>query len=346
MSEALRKLKMELKGPLSLILLAVTGILITLPLLVRNPFLINTLMLSFLFGFAALAWNLMAGYTGLLSFGHAVFFGIGAYTTMILLLWWRITPWIGMLAAGVTAGLVGFVIGIPFTRLRSHWFALGTLALGEVVQIIFINWRAVGGARGLETPIMPQCLYWLNFVDPTVHYYVIMGLLGVELFILYLIVNGRIGYYLQAIREDETAAMALGINPFKYKLISITISAFLTGIAGGFYTARFGYVDPFSVFGMMYISINISIIGILGGIYSLIGPLIGALVFVPAAEYTRAYIGSHFGARFYGIHLVAFGIILLAVCFIVPDGIMGWVERRGYIRAILGHGEEGVGGGE
>ncbi|RLG50763.1 MAG: hypothetical protein DRN99_09335, partial [Thermoproteota archaeon] len=142
-----------------------------------------------------------------------------------------------------------------------------------------------------------------------------------------------VGYYLQAIREDEDAAMAMGINPFKYKMIAMVVSGFFTGVGGGIYAVRFRFVDPFAVFDLITISVYIVVAGILGGMYTFIGPLVGAFVFMPITEYVRVYVVSRF-PRYYGLHVFVLGVVLLVIALSVPEGIVGWLEEKGYVRKL------------
>ncbi|MET1101362.1 MAG: branched-chain amino acid ABC transporter permease [Pyrodictiaceae archaeon] len=293
------------------------------------PFYANMLFLSLMYGIAALAWNLMEGYTGFFSLGHAVFFGVGAYTTMVLAVKYGVTPWIGIWVGGVIASIVGFLLGFPLFRLRSHWFTLATIALGEIFKLLFAHWDYVGGSAGLQAPIVGpnEKLYYIQYAGPYIYVYIALLVLLVELIVLYLVVNSRIGYYLQTIREDELVAETLGIDTFKYKMISMVLSSFFTGLAGSLYAIRFRFVDPFAVFDLITISTYISVAGIVGGIYSFIGPLVGSFIFVPAAEYVRATIVSAF-PRYFGLHVVVVGLILLFISLFVPEGVMGYAKRR------------------
>ncbi len=329
-------LREGLSGRKGIYFLIVSVILLIAPIIfwkMNLPFPANALLLSLMFSITAMAWNLLEGYTGQLSFGHAVFFGVGAYTTMILMLYYRVTPWIGMFVGGFMAALVGLALGIPLFRLRSHWFALATIAVGEIFKLIFISWDYVGGSAGLQAPIVPegQELYYLQYAGSYAYIYLALGILGLEMLVLYPLVKSRTGYYMQAVREDENAAMSLGINPFKYKMIAMFFSALFTGIGGGIYTVRYGFIDPFAVFDLITVSVYITIAGILGGIYSFIGPIVGSFIFVPASEYVRVYIVSRF-PRFYGLHVFVLGLILLIISLVAPEGIMGWLEKKGYLR--------------
>ena len=341
-------LKEELRTRAGVLMLGLSLFFIVLPLLVKNQFFINALFVTFLYAIMTLAWAIACGQAGMLSFGHSAFFGIAAYTTMVLL-HQRITPWLGIPIGALLAGLFGFALGLLFARLRSHWFALATLVLNDIFRLIFENWEEVGGMRGLEIPYYliagEPSLYWLNFIHPRPFYYLALGTTGLELLVIYLLTKSKIGYYLKAIREDEEAARSVGINITLYKGFALGLSAFFMGLAGGLYTIRYGYIDPAAVFNIMRISIYPAIAGLLGGVYSLVGPVVGCLIFIPVAEYTRAYIGGWLGARFYGIHLVFFGILLLMVSLKVPEGIMGFLEKAGYIKPLLST-ARGSGGGE
>lgn len=297
------------------------------------PFPANTLFLCLLYAILAMAWNILAGYGGQLSIGHAVFFGVGAYTTMILMLYYGVTPWIGMFIAGFVSGVVGLALGVPLFRLRSHWFTLATIAAGEIFKLVFIAWSWVGGSAGLQPPIVPpeEAFYYLQYAGPYVYVYLATVILLVETIILYFVVNSKVGFYLQAIREDEDAAMSLGINPMRYKMIAMFISALFTGIGGGLYTVRFRFIDPFAVFDIITISVYIIVAGILGGIYNFIGPIVGAFTFMPITEYVRVYIVARF-PRYYGLHVFVLGIILLAIAVLMPEGIVGWAEKKGILK--------------
>jgi len=297
------------------------------------PFYANMIFLALMYGIAAMAWNLMQGYTGLFSLGHAVFFGVGTYTVMILLLRYGVTPWIGIWVAGIVAALTGFLLGFPLLRLRSHWFTLATIAIGEIFKLAFAHWDYVGGAAGLQMPIAGpgKKLFYMQFIGPYVYVYIAFALLVIELIVLHKIINSKIGYYLQTIREDELVASTLGIDTFRYKMLSLVISSFFTGLAGALYAVRFQYVDPFAVFDLITISTYIAIAGIVGGIYTFIGPVVGAFIFIPAAEYVRATIVSEF-PRVFGLHVVIVGIILLLISLLLPEGVIGWAKKKGWLK--------------
>jgi len=333
MSTLLEYINMVRRSP---IILAISIVLLILPIIFQYlnlPFPANMLFLALMYAIAAMAWNLLTGYTGQLSIGHAIFFGIGAYTTMILMLYYKITPWIGIVISGFMAMIVGLALGVPLFRLRSHWFTLATIASAEIFRLVFMVWPYVGGSAGLQAPIVApeEKLYYIQYAGPFIYCYIALAILAIELIVLHRIVNSKIGYYLQAIREDENAAAVLGVNVFKYKMIAMAYSAFFTGLAGALYTIRFRFVDPFAVFDLITISVYIVVAGIIGGIYSFIGPLIGAFIFLPITEYVRVEIVARF-PRYYGLHVCVVGIILLIISMLLPEGIYGFLEKKGIIK--------------
>jgi len=297
------------------------------------PFPANVLYLCLLYGIMGMAWNFLAGYAGQLSLGHATFFGVGAYTTIILTLQYSTSPWLGIPLGGLFAGVTGLALGIPFFRLRSHWFTLATVASAEVATLIFTVWSLVGGSAGLQLPLLPKELSWyyLQYAGPYVYVFLALGVLGVETVILRWLVNSKVGFYLMAIREDEDTAMAMGINPFKYKMLAMFVSAFFTGIGGGLYLVRFRFIDPYTAFDFVSVSTYIVMGSILGGIYTFIGPIVGSFIFNPITEYVRISVVSRF-PRYFGLHVFVLGIILLAIGLAIPEGLMGWLENRGYGR--------------
>jgi branched-chain amino acid transport system permease protein len=308
-----------------MIILLTILLLLIMPLVYNNYFFINALFLASLYMISSTAWNIMGGFTGLISFGHAAFFGIGAYT-LALSYNNGLSPWIGIWLGGAIASLFALIISFPLLRLRGHWFALATIAVGEALKLFFNNWDYVGAARGVELARKEYSFAWIYFIESIYYNYVAVLILVISIFIMFLIIRGRIGYYLQSIRESEETTMTIGLNPFKYKMIAMVLSGFFTGVAGALYAIRYRYIDPFSVMDL-FISVQICLIAIVGGVYSFAGPLLGALIVTPIAEYTRALIGGAYGARFFGLHLLIYGVILLILSLYAPGGLMDVLKR-------------------
>ncbi|MEM1610074.1 MAG: branched-chain amino acid ABC transporter permease [Sulfolobales archaeon] len=308
-----------------LVIIAAFSLLTILPTIYSNYFFVNSLFLATIYMISSTAWNIMGGYTGLISFGHAAFFGLGAYSLAITYNV-GINPWIGIVIAGTISSLFALAISPPLLRLKSHWFALGTIAVGEALKLFFNNWEYVGGARGIELARREYTLQWVYFVEPIYYNYVAIAIASISIASMMILMRSRLGYYLQSIRESEETAMSVGIDPFKYKMIAMIASAFFTGVAGALYALRYRYVDPFSTMDL-FISVQICLVAIVGGVYSFSGPIIGALTIVPIAEYIRAVIGGFYGARYFGIHLLIYGLVLLALSLYSPGGIISAIKK-------------------
>ncbi|OFW50564.1 MAG: amino acid ABC transporter permease, partial [Actinobacteria bacterium RBG_16_67_10] len=225
------------------------GALLVFPLVFTLPFPRHVMIMIFLYAMLAQAWNLLAGYCGQISLGHAVFFGAGAYTSSVLVRQLGLTPWLGMLAGALVAVALSQVIGYPVFRLRGHYFAIATIAVGEIVQTLVINWDWVGGARGLFVPIKRPDSF-LNFQfheSKQTYYYIALGFLLLALWITRRTERSRTGYYFRAIREDQDAAASLGIPVARYKQRAMALSAGLTALGGTFYAQYILFIDPESV---------------------------------------------------------------------------------------------------
>ena len=301
------------------------GAALVFPAAVTLPFPRHVLIMIFLYGALAVAWNILAGYCGQISLGHAVFFGIGAYTSTLLVARAGLTPWAGMAAGAALAVGVSQLIGFPVFRLRGHYFAIATIAVGEIVQTLVINWDWAGGARGVFVPIKrPDSL--LNFQfhqSKAVYYYIALGLLLLSLAVARRLERSRHGYYFRAIRDDQEAAASLGIHVAREKRRAIAVSAALTALGGTFYAQYLLFIDPESVFPLS-LSILICLVAVLGGVGTLWGPVLGAAVLVPLSEYTRVWLGGSGKA----LDLLIYGGLIMLIATVQPAGLMGLVRRR------------------
>lgn len=295
------------------------------PLAFTLPFPRHIMIMIFLYGALATAWNIIAGYCGQISLGQAVFFGIGAYTSSILFKATGLTPWAGMIAGVVVAVIVSQIVGFPVFRLRGHYFAIATIAVGEIIGTLMINWDWAGGARGLFVPIKrPDS--WLNFQfheSKQNYYYIALGLLLLALWTTRRVERSRLGYYLRAIREDQDAAASLGIPVAAYKQRAMALSAGLTALGGTFYAQYILFIDPESVFPTA-LSILICLVAVLGGVGTLWGPLVGAAILIPLGEWTRI----SFGGSGKAVDLLVYGALIMIVSVVQPGGIMA-LARRG-----------------
>lgn len=308
----------------SVILLAIgLAVLIGLPMVVKSSFAIDIFIRILLFSFIGTAWNLMGGYAKQLSLGHAAYFGLGAYTSTLLEINYDVSPWIGMVAGGVVAVLASLPIGWLCFRLRGPYFTIATIATAQALMLIFLKFRDFAwGAEGTTIPNLGAAPLMMQFENKSSYYYVVLGLLLVSLLITWLIERSWIGNYLVAIGEDEDAAEAIGVNAPKMKRDIYMISAFLTALAGTFYTQYIYFIDPATAFSFN-VSIEAALVSIVGGIGTLWGPLIGTVLLETTSTLLQSWLGSSIG----GVQLTVYSLILMAVILWRPTGLMGMIEE-------------------
>jgi branched-chain amino acid transport system permease protein len=304
-------------------LVAAIVVLLILPQVVASSFAIDIFIRILLFSFIGVAWNLMGGYAKQLSLGHAAYFGLGAYTSTIMQVNHDISPWIGMVAGGVVAMLASLPIGWLCFRLRGPYFTIATIATAQALMLIFLKFRDFAwGAEGTTIPNLGSAPWMLQFEDKSSYYYVVLGLLALGLLITYKIEQSWMGYYLVAIGEDEDAAEAIGVNAPRIKRDIYMISAFLTALAGTFYTQYIYFIDPATAFSFN-ISIEAALVSIVGGIGTLWGPVIGTVLLETTSALLQSWLGSTTG----GIQLTVYSLILMAVILWRPTGLIGIVTE-------------------
>ncbi len=286
------------------------------PLLVDDVFLQRVGALVLLAAISASAWNLLGGYAGQVSVGHAVYFGAGAYASLVVYteLGW---PPIAGAPVGVAVSLaIAALIGTPTFRLRGHYFSMATIAAAELFRILAANWPLLGAAVGLMGPPVPRTVADLSFLSPIPYHYLFLAVLVVLLTLTWKMQRSRMGYYLAAIRGGDRAARSLGVPVLRYKLYALLLSAGFTSIAGSLYAVMVGFIDPDSALGIL-ISVKLLIIAALGGAGTLFGPLVGAMILIPLEETTNAM----FGGGGTGITFIVYGAIILLVARFQPRGI-------------------------
>lgn len=293
----------------------------------RLPHLVHIMIMVCLYATIAQAWNILGGYAGQVSLGNAVFFGVGAYTSTILMTRIGLSPWLGIPAGMVAAVVLALAIGVPCFRLGGHYFAIATIAVGEIVQTVFINWREVGGASGIHLPLLPEAVVNFQFHSSKLpYYYIALGMTALAFATAMTVERSRLGYYFRAIKGDPLAARSLGVSIDRYKLYAIAISAALTAMAGSFYAQYILVIDPESVFPLS-LSVLICLVAVLGGVGSVWGPLLGALVLIPLSEGTRVYLsGTGGGGR--AIDLMVYGALIVVVAVFQPGGLMAILTGR------------------
>jgi branched-chain amino acid transport system permease protein len=304
-------------------LLAAGVALVALPA-VLSAYALTLFILIFFYAFLGQSWNIVGGYAGQLSAGHAAFVGVGGYTAAMLSIELGLTPWLGMLVGGVLAALLGAVVGYLGFRfgLRGFYFVLLTVAFAEICRIAVTNIDALGGPLGLYITFTGNPRQF-QFQDARAYYYIALALMLVSTLTAWVIERRRFGVYLTAIREDETAAEALGVNAFKYKMLAMIVSSFLTGLGGTFYAFYLFSLQPNTLFGIP-LSVEIIIRPIVGGAGTLLGPIAGSFILTPLAEISRLYLGQ---GGLHGAHLIAYGLLLIGVVLFLPEGAYPRLRR-------------------
>ena len=305
-----------------LFLLIALGIVLVIPLIPSNPFYQQLIIMVFFWATLAAAWNLLGGFAGQISLGHAGFFGIGAYTSTILYLNFGISPWLGMFCGAGLSILVALLVGFPCFRLTSHFFALATIAFAEVLRLVASYWRGLtNGGVGLLISFEPGIKNFI-FRGKLAYAYIILAMMLAIFFITAWLKNARFGYYLVALREDQNAAESLGVDTLGYKMRALIISVFFTSLAGSFYAQFFAFIDPDIVFAS-HLSIQLALLSIIGGTGTVLGPIIGAVFLTPLDVFLRSWLGGFLS----GLNFVVYGLILIIAVMFFPQGIFGWIKK-------------------
>ncbi|MBO0752847.1 MAG: branched-chain amino acid ABC transporter permease [Bradyrhizobiaceae bacterium] len=284
---------------------------------------IRVLALTLLFAAMAQAWNIVGGLANQISLGHAAFFGIGAYTSTVLLLRLGLSPWLGMAVGGVLGAAAAMVISVPTMRLQGHYFALATLAFGEVMRVIANVWTPVtGGPVGLSVPFVPESLAMLSFKSTRPFVYVFLAALAAVTLLFEWIRCGAMGYRLRAIKENPDAAEVIGVDTSRVKLSAAVISGAVMAMLGTLYAQIAIFFDPDTVFGIVSISVPVALMAIVGGVGTAIGPIIGAFFIVPIEELANDLLS----ARGAGLSQFAYGLILIGVILWQPRGFVAALD--------------------
>lgn len=295
----------------------------------------NVIIYMLIYAMAGEAWNLITGFTGQTSFGHAAYFGIGAYTSTVLLEYFHITPWVGMFIGGIIAAALAFVINFKMFRLKGHYFAIATLCVAEILRVLFSKWSYVGAGDGIAlTPINTLVegasksawgkIAWLSLdVRNRIPFLIVTLAVFILVFILCLALeHSKLGFYWKAIRESHEVAESVGVNPRNYKLAAMCISAFLAAIGGTFFAQFFKYIDAETVFPLS-VSMIFVLVTVLGGIGNVYGPIIGSAIYYSLELWMRRLTGGS-GS---GLNLIIFGLLIVLVTCFEPQGIIGVAKR-------------------
>jgi branched-chain amino acid transport system permease protein len=306
--------------PLHLSLLTLAAVF---PFVFSTPFMVNFGVLALFYAFIGQSWNIAGGFAGQLSFGHVVFFGAGAYASTILQLRFGVNPWLGLPASAIAGGIVGGIIGFLSFRagLKGSYFALITLAFAEVLRILVNSVEFTGGGLGLLIPAKIGADNF-QFSERIGFYFVILSLTVMSVAIAVWLKHSRFGAQLAAIRENEDAAMALGINVFNEKVKVMVLSGALCGIGGSFFAQYFLYIDPTIVFGVDK-SVEMLLVSMIGGAGTVYGPLIGAVLLAGVSDVTRVLTNVQ------GLSLVLYGTLLVIIIAFLPNGLIDLFKRIG-----------------
>jgi len=294
--------------------------ILVLSLVLRSAYYELVLTQVLLWAVLSLAWNILSGYSGYFSFGHAAFWGLGAYTVVLGMAHFGLTPWLTIPFCAVVGAVAGAVIGYPTFRLRGHYFALAMLAYPLATLYVF-SWL---GYQEVTLPMKRESAWlYMQFDDPRIYIVLALGLLVGALFISLKVENSRMGMALLAIKQNEPAAEAAGIDTWRWKMLALMLSGALAAVAGGFYAVVLLVVTPETVFGML-VSAQALILALFGGVGSLWGPVIGAMVLVPLAEGLNAELGDVLP----GIQGVVYGIAIIVIILCAPEGVYWRVVDR------------------
>ena len=328
--------------------IAIIAVLFALPKLVTNTYALHIMILIFISVITGSAWNILGGYAGQYSVGHAAYFGVGAYTTMVLLQYRHIAPWFGVWAGVAVAMVTGLVIGSICFRLRGPYFVLASIAVAEIFRVTALNLTGLtNGAEGILITEIPPLktgnVVITDFLSKVPFYYSGLVIALAVILVTWLVQNSKLGYYFQAIREDQDAAHSLGINLTLYKNIALSLSAIFTSLAGSLYGLYVGFIDPGTVLDLG-LSVQIVMTCIIGGIGTIFGPMIGAVVLVPFSEALRSNmiaqalidsglvrensaVGSFLKDQLSHAHVLIYGILLVVVILFMPDGVLGYLRK-------------------
>jgi branched-chain amino acid transport system permease protein len=296
-----------------------------LPLLTHDVYTQNLIITTLIFAGLAQAWNILGGYCGQISLGHALYFGVGAYVGTLLLTRAGVPPSIGMFAAGGVAALVALLVGWPCFRLSGHYYAIATVVIGEIGYQLFLNWNFVNAASGINIPYhraIGESWLYLQFRTAKLPYFAVaLGFAAASWLVAWLIEGSRWGFAWRAVKDDPQAARSLGVRIVHSKMVAAALSGFLTGLGGAIYAQYVGYIDPDSVM-TAQLSILIPLPAVLGGVGTLWGPLVGAAVLIPLSEVSRSYMGG--SGR--GVDLMIYGGLIVAVALLRPQGLASFAR--------------------
>jgi branched-chain amino acid transport system permease protein len=303
------------------VLLLAAGLLLY-PLIFSDPFYRDIGVTFLLAAISASAWNIVGGYAGQVSVGHAMFFGLGAYAPLLFYTLFKWPPMAAIPVGMAVSVALAIAIGMPTFWLTGHYFSMATIAVAELIRIFFGTWNLVGAAIGLQGPATARGWWDLTFRSEVPYYYIFLAVLALLLYLTFAMERRRFGYYLRAIKAGERAARSLGVPVQQTKIKALIFSAAFTSLAGSLYSIKTGFIDPESGFGIL-VSVQMVIVAALGGAGTLYGPLVGALILIPLQTATNTW----FGGGGSGLTYILYGGIIVLIARFEPGGVFELWDR-------------------
>lgn len=303
----------------NLVVIFFIALFLVLPLFL-NAYFLHIMIMTFLFGYLSRSWDVIGGLAGQFFLGPVGMLGVGGYTSTLLYVHFNLSPWIGMVAGGILGTAVGVSLCYLSFRfgLKDIYFGLATLTFPEILRIIVLNFEIFGGVNGVLIPMRESSFLRFQFDSKLPYYYISFFLMLLSIYVIYRIEKSKSGYYYLAIRENEEAAEALGVDTLKYKLIVTGIGCFFLSMGGTFYAQYLMFVSPDSFFGI-FGTVEIIIRSIVGGIGTVLGPIIGSFILTPLSDISRGILGGY-----RGVHLMLFGVIIILIILFLPQGVGKW----------------------
>lgn len=293
------------------------------PFVFKNVYFYNILFLTFLYISLSQSWNILSGYCGQISLGHSIYFGIGAYTSFIILQKFGISPWLGMIGGAFLSVGVSFLVGYACFQMEGHYYSIATLVIAEMALLSANSWDYIGGALGIELIFKEESWWTLQFARTRLPFlYLALGLAVITWCVTFFLEESRWGYGWRAVRDNREAAESLGVNVFRSKMMAAAVSAFFTALGGSLYAFFVGYIDPINVMHFRF-SLLMALPAVVGGIGTLWGPVIGACLLIPLTEFTHSY----FGGSGTGLDLMIYGACIIAISLIRPEGLVSFFSR-------------------
>lgn len=323
MDSVLRSIKKNVNLGFVLLFVALTLV----PILVTDNYLLQSFIIVLFYAYLASSWNIIGGFAGHMSMGHAAYVGIGAYVSTVLFMQFGVTPWFGMIAGGLVSATLGVIVGFPTFRLRGVYYTLSTMAFVNIIRLYFLANDTIfglttGGPLGIKVRWGGGSLIDMQFLDKRNYAFIIIGMLAVVMLVSAHIKKSRTGYYLAAITTNQHAAASLGVNTTYYKLKAQFLSCFFTAIGGAFYAQLILFIDPSRLMGFE-LSLEIAVIALVGGASTVFGPVLGAFILVPINEWCRIVLGT----RMSGLAMVIYSLVLMCVVYYLNRGLLDGIKR-------------------